>query len=301
MKETLLITLFLIGLTNSSVIGQSLYGEFPVNKQSSRPILTADLLKDLNWEQIKSFCDTTEGHYAWILKDSLITEFRYTKQGGNSYFRLEDYNGKVLSFESKNSETNRPTYTEYFDKDVWLEYAHTYLPNLPDSLKMTVDVRKEKLISYYQLLGVGTRDEYGWICEYSTVGTTPGRRDAVIQLRLEKEILIRLLDYPNVQTRMYAADALIFVNYANQQFISQERDSSLVNFYKSLLLTPSEWDKIYKLRDANLRVRICGNSGSYKVYEATTSELLSDQAIREIPKEYEGLAELGYLKLGYEK
>ncbi len=299
MKQTLLITLILLGLTKSNLVGQSVYGEFPVTTQRSQPIWTSDLLEDLKWEQLIAFCDTTEGQYARVLKDSLITEYRYTKQGGTSYFRLEDFNGKVLSFESENTEINRPTRTEYFDKNVWLEYAHTYLPNLSDSLKLTVDVRKDKLTSYYKLLGVGTRDEYGWICEYSTVGTTPGRRNAVIQLRLEKDLLIRLLNYPNVQTRMYAADALIFENYANQQSMAQARDTSWVSFHKSQLLTLSEWEKIYQLRDANLKVRTCGNEGSYKVFESTTSELLSDDAIKEIPNEYERLAELGYLKLGY--
>jgi hypothetical protein len=301
MKQTLLITLLLVGLIKTTVLGQALHGEFPVTNQSSQPILTSDILVDLKWEQLKAFCDTTEGQYARVIKDSLITEYDYTKQGGTSYFRLKDFNGKVLSFESGNSEVSRPTKTEYFDKDVWLEYSHAFLSDLPDSLKMSVGVRKDELISYYKLLGVGTRDEYGWICEYSTVGTTPGRRNAVIRLRLEKDLLVRLLNYPNVQTRMYAADALIFENYANQQSMAQTRDTSLVSFYKSQLLTPSEWEKIYQLRDANLKVRTCGNSGSYKVYESTTSELLSYEVIKEIPKEYERLAELGYLKLGYKK
>ena len=289
----------LVGLTKFTVVGQSLYGEFPVTTQSSQSILTNDLLEDFNWEKLKAFCDTTEGHYTSVYKDSLIKEYSYTNQGGLSYFRLEDYNGKVLSFKSENTEINRPTRTEYFDKDVWLEYAHTFLPALPDSLKMPVDVRKDKLTSYYKLLGVSTRDEYGWICEYSTVSTTPERRDAVIRLRLEKDLLLRLLYYPNVQTRMYAADALIFENYANKQFMAKARDTSWVSYYQSKLLTPSEWGKIYQLRDADLKVRTCGTSGSYKVYESTTSELLSDEAIKEIPKKYEQLADLGHLELGY--
>lgn len=299
MKKSILIIIF--GLIAFDFCAQSLYGEFPVDKQSRESILTSGLLTELNWNELEKFCDTTEGQYTHIYKDSLITRYQYVKQGRTSYFELRSFNGKVLSFESENSNVNRPTSTDFFDKSVWLEYAHIYLPNLPDSLKMSINTRRDYLVAYYKLLGVGSANEYGWICEYSTVGSAPSRRRAVIQLRLDKELLLKILEYPNPQTQMYAADALIFEDYATKQSIKQERDTSYTNFLKSQLLTKEEWNKIYRLRDSNVTVLICGNSGSYKIYESTTKELLSKKAIKEIPKKYEFLSDLGYLKLGYNK
>jgi hypothetical protein len=60
------------------------------------------------------------------------------------------------------------------------------------------------LKSYYHLLGLDTRDEYGWTCEYSTVGRPPEKRIATIELSKYKrvDLLKKLLTYPNFQTQL---------------------------------------------------------------------------------------------------
>ncbi len=55
------------------------------------------------------------------------------------------------------------------------------------------------------------------------------------------------------------------------------------------LLTENDWNSIYELRDSNQPVKICGNSGSYKIYLSNTSELLSDKSISEIFNNYKEL------------
>lgn len=300
-KKHILI-LFIIGLSlNLNAQPFLEFGQFPLLNEDHSFILTSELLEKLNWEDLVKFCDSTESHYTDIIQDSLITEYTYTKQGGVARFVIKSFEGKLLSYISNNSDSDQPTKTEYFNKKIWLEYSHKYLQNLPDSLKLTSDKTEEILIAYYELLGVGTRDEYGWICEYSTVGSAPLRRKAVIDLRHEKEILIRLLKYPNTQIQMYVADALIFEDYSDRLWMNEETDLEFKEYLNEKLLTKEEWDDIYKLRDSDKIVKTCGNSGSYKIYESTTKELLSDKAIKEIPENYEMLSDLGYLKIAYKK
>jgi predicted nucleic-acid-binding Zn-ribbon protein len=153
-------------------------------------------------------------------------------------------------------------------------------------------------------LGVNTNDEYGWICECSSVGVAPGKREAVIQLLSRIELLWKLFDYPNTQTRMYAADALIYKDYLTKKMIDKEKkkdseySNGIIENLKSKLMTKAEWQKIFNLRDSNLTVKTCGNTGSSKIYDSTTSGLLSDKAIDEIPGQYKLLEDLGYLR-GY--
>lgn len=300
MKKTIFIILITLGY-NQFLNAQSIldFGQFPFDKSDSTAVSTAELLDRLNWKSLKVFCDSTEDHSARVYQDSLITEYRYTKQGGFVYFKIRSFKGKVMSFNSKISENSKPTYTDYFDKNVWLNYSHTFLPELPDRFRINSKTRKDILIAYYQLLGVDTRNEYGWICGYSEVRGAPGRRTAAINLRLEKKLLLRLLDYPNVQTQLYAADALIFTDYSDKQIIKETSLRDLKKYLKSNLLSKATWKKIFEIRDSNMSVRICGNMGSYKVYPSSTKELLSEEAINEIPKKYERLSDLGYLKLGY--
>lgn len=300
MKKTIFIILIALGhyhfLNAQSILD---FGKFPFDESDSTAVSTSELLNRLNWKSLKVFCDSTEGHYARVYQDSLIAEYQYTKQGAFVYFKIRSFKGKVMSFNSEISENSKPTYTDYFDKNVWLSYSHTFLPEIPDSFKINSEIRKDILIAYYQLLGVDTRDEYGWICEYATVGRPPGRRIATINLRLEENLLLRLLDYPNIQTQLYAADALIFTDYETRQMIKEAKESDFKKYLKSKLLSKATWEKIFEIRDSNMSVRICGNMSSYKVYPSSTKELLSEEAINEIPKKYERLSDVGYFKLGY--
>ncbi|MFS4484330.1 hypothetical protein ACKGJY_15030 [Hyunsoonleella sp. 2307UL5-6] len=306
------------------------FGKFPSEKNGEKPIATSDLLKSLDWENLRTFSDLNEGHYAYEQKDSLLTEYKYVQQGHVSYFKLTSFNGKVLEYRSHISSISKETNTNYFDKNAWLEYAHTYLPNLKDSLKLTVAEPKELLKAYYKLIGVGTRDEYGWICEYSSAGMATERRQATIPLirHGRRDLLEQIVDYPNIQVQLYVTDALIYDDLQNKKYIenqkselaklTSERDSlkskkildwqieSLDNriannkeYTEQLemeLLSKSDWNRIYALRDSNQKVKTCGNNGSYKIYGNSTTELLSEKAISEIEKRYFELKNLGYFR-----
>tara|TARA_B100000787_G_C16153249_1_gene277631 strand:- start:129 stop:1124 length:996 start_codon:yes stop_codon:yes gene_type:complete len=308
------------------------FGKFPSEKNEQKPIATSDLLKSLDWENLKAFSNSNEGHYASERKDSLLTEYEYVQQGRVADFVLTSFNNQVLEYHSQISNTSKETNTNYFDKDVWLEYAHTYLPNLPDSLKLSIAEPKDVLKAYYELIGVGTRDEYGWICEYSTVGMATQRRQATIQLirYQRRDLLEQIVDYPNTQVQLYVTDALIYDDLQKKKYIEENLKIELTQMIKELdslkskkisdwrieslnykisdnkeyteqleseLLSQNDWKRIYALRDSNQEVKTCrSGTGSYKIYANTTAELLSENAISEISKRYLELENLGYFR-----
>lgn len=303
MKKTNLFIFFLVFTLSLNAQSTINFGYFPTDINDKKPIATSELLESLNWESIKEFSNSNNGHYAYTRKDSLLTEYEYVQQGRVASFEIKSFNGMVLEFYSEISNTSKPTNTNYFDKNIWLDYANSYLPNLPDSLKLTNKEPKNILKAYYQLLGVGTTDEYGWVCEYSTVGMPTSRRKAVVQLLEDVDLLWRLIDYPNIQTQLYVVDAIIYNDYRTKELIKERSKLLTVNSkiledhikdLKSQLLTKSEWNKIYQIRDSNRKVKTCGNMGSYKIYDSTTTELLSKEAIERIPRSYKSLQHMGY-------
>ena len=277
-------------------------GTFPIDSKSEKSINTEDFLERIDWNGIQKFSNKTDGHYAYVRKDSLITEYEYVKQGRVASIEIKSFNGFVLEYLSENTESQRPSKVSYFDKQLWIQYVNEFLPDFSDSFKISIDEPVDLLRSYYYLVGVDTRDEYGWICEYSTVGMATERRRAVIELikYSRKDLLLRLLNYPNTQTQLYAADALIYMDYINNKQIaelSKKNDlmsKDYIDYIKEFTLQKSEWDKIYNLRDSGKIVVTCGNAGSYKIYQTKIADLLSEKAISEIPKQYELLQELGY-------
>lgn len=203
------------------------------------------------------------------------------------------------------------------------------IDSIPEQFKLTSEEPQELSKAYYELLGIGTADEYGWICEYSAMGIAPERRSAVIALIRHNRIdlLKGLFTYPNLQTKLYAIDALIYLDYntrnkiksaqkaLKQQQVQLDRlkylkktdniDSieisvknlnTLLQNLDAELLTVNDWKAIYSFRDSNQMIRTCGNTGSYRIYQTSTTELLSDKAIAEISKNYEALKRLGYLR-----
>lgn len=300
--------IILILICASSIVeAQSLFdiAKLPDDKNESKPILTQEVLERIDWPKIRSYCDSAEGHYAHERNDSLLTTYEYTKQGRTSYFFIKSFNGEILESRGAISEAPEPNHTSFFDKQVWLKYVDQELFNLPDSFKLTDIETKQVLVSYYQLLGVDSRDEYGWICEYSAAGFPPTKRLAVMTLIQNDRIdlIKRLLHYPNTQTQLYCADALIFLDYVfkarkSQGTLSTKKYGKMKRKpypeFDSQELTNSESETINRLRDSGQIIRTCGNMGSYKVYPKEISELLSDKMVKEIPKQYDWLLYWGY-------
>ncbi len=257
--------------------------------------------------------------------------YEYVEQGYVASFKIIDYKGMVLQYNSEVTNSSQPSNVSYFDKNIWMMYVNEMLPNLPEQFKLTIEEPQELLKAYYRLLGIDTRDEYGWICEYSTIGKATERRMAVIELiRYHRsDLLKKIINYPNLQTQLYVIDALVYLDYETKnkfkpaqielkqqqarldslrnlenvdkneiESVKMEIKSSkaLITYLDSGVLTKKDWKTIYDFRDSNQIIRTCGNAGSYKVYQTPTPELLSDKAIAEIPKHYESLKKLGYFK-----
>jgi hypothetical protein len=319
MKKIIQIILF--SLIGTTVYSQNIvsFGSFPVFENEKKSLLTADLLNKLNWGSIKSY--SWDGHYIRENIDSFITTYEYFKQGGSSFFKIRSFSGFVLQFESEVSTLYNISKSSYFDKTVWLSYVNKLMPNLSDEFKLMHNETKEVLRAYYQLLGVDTRDEYGWYCEYSAVGRPTAKRLAVIELiRYHRtDLLKRLLSYQNIQTQLYAADALIYLNGETKNKIIAEKrklkenqnrldslqsdiekdyiqgiresiklSKGLIKYLEADLLVKADWKVIYELRDSNKEVKTCRDgTGSYKIYSNKTSDILSEQAISQIPSQYE--------------
>jgi len=118
-----------------------------------------------------------------------------------------------------------------------------------------------------------------------------------------RDFLVKLLDHPNVQTKIYAADALIYLDMIGEiqtvrlENLKVSKSAKKYNLQRTsrYKLTKQEWKKIWAIRDASYEVITCGNMGSYKQYRSTSKELLSDEAINEIYGNYLIFRQLGYL------
>ena len=279
------------------------FGISPTTFNDDNPVLTSDWLAILNWDSIRNYCIESKKYLEYsfdISTDGLKTVYTYC-DFSVGHFKVVSYRGFVLEYYSTRKETTlKPCEISYFDKNVWMQYVNDELPLLPDSLKMSIDEPIEILKAYYQLLGVDVRKEYGWICEYSTVGMPPDQRKSVLKILAQTELLQKLIDYPDIQVQMYVIDALIYRDYLGKKQIeelkeSAENQSEMEELYKDWLLRKEEWQKIYAIRDSGKTVITCGNgAGSFRVYETKVSDLLSEKSISEIPNEYEALRGMGY-------
>jgi len=188
----------------------------------------------------------------------------------------------------------------YFDPAVWTEYARRELGPAEDGLHIAPEAYPATLVeAYYQMLGVEASREYGWICEYSTVGMAPPRREAVMRLVQDaaSDLLRRLLRAPDVETRLYAADALLYLHEQEREVRKQLGDATEAERRESLepyRLTADDLRRIGELRRSNEMVRTCGNQGSYKIYMRPAREVLDARAVRSIPARYAQLRSLGY-------
>jgi len=285
-------------------------------------------LQMIRWDSLKIGCtgnadDYSSPCFAHVYKDSLVSEYRYFNRGFASSIDIVDYRGTVLKYDIRNDSTLRPSRGKYFDKPAWLRYAHEYL-GAADSIALSTAESAEVLEGYYQLLGVGVTNEYGWICEYGTVGEPPAQRLATIQLvnQRRSDLLRRVLRGPNLEGRVYATDALIYLDHLARKSLVGYDSLVAAEFHrldtlklrpdmkavhiKHLkderrlidvdLLTPSDSAAISSLRVNKELLRTCWNRGSYKIYPIRVCEVLTDSALGTITQQYEDLKQLGYFQ-----
>jgi hypothetical protein len=315
-KIVVIVALLLIEI---NVYSQSVVtiGGFPVLNNTPSPITCSEILGKLNWETVKKY-DGSEKN------DSLTTTYEYIRQEWTAWFKVRCFKEHVMEYESGVALTTQITETKYFDKKIWLSYVQARLPKLPDEYKLSINEQEDIFKSYYQLLGVDTRDEYGWICEYGMIGKPAPKRLAVLTLvkNQRRDLLKKLLGYDNIQTQLYAADALIYLDFKVKEQIKQysewkkekedmldslrglsnmdkeriSNEKSNISGYKNSidnltqqLLSPIEWKTIYDIRDSRKEVITCkGGTGSYRIYSGNSIDILSDENIKDIPKHYYG-------------
>jgi hypothetical protein len=277
-------------------------------KNDTLPIYTAHLLQELGWEDLMKFCEQNQGHNAYVEDDSLKITYHYFNNKNFSRLDLVSYDGQVLEYDCATNNTFRESQTYYFDKALWVKYANQKIPDLEEQFHIFPNEPAELLKAYYHLIGLDTRDEYGWICEYGGMGEITDRRLAttVIINHGRLDLLLPLLEFPNIQVQVYAADALIFLDREMKKLIEERTTEAKEEGYdfpdmlteqlQDRLLTKADWQKIYNLRDSGQQVKTCGNSGSYKIYRVDAAELLSEEAIEEFFDIYQSLENMGYIR-----
>lgn len=260
----------------------------PLNEKSA--ISTDEVLSSLQWESFSVICGDNASYCSARVdtrSDSLVKEF--TLHYFDANVDLTSYRGKVIEYEV--SELQRPSTIDasYFDAQTYTEYADQVVARklgetASDSLGLDPQTRHApSLRAYYQLLGVGVRDEYGWVCEYSTVGSPPTQRQATVTLveYWQVELLRKVLHGPNLEGQVYAADALLYLSKAD-----------------TLSLRERSRQEIARLQQSQDTLRTCGNRGSYKIYPKPVRNVLTDSTIARIPEDYQSLADLGYFVPG---
>jgi len=240
---------------------------------SQQPVYTTDFLKATALDSVDTLGELRDGKccfriHSYDLRDDL-GEYQIIRVNDGATLWLQDYHGRLLSakFESR---------YWFYDLHSW----HQYWQDTSDEpvILPKVGTSPEASQAYFELLGAFGQNEYGWICEYGTIGMPPDQRRAILHLVREREVdLIRtLLQGPNLEGHVYAADALLYLEHLGHPI--QEADRKAIE----------------AMYESNEVVRTCGNAGSYKIYPIPFSEVLDDSAIADIPSLYESLLSKGW-------
>lgn len=271
--------------------------ELPHGLIADAPMETADLLHALRWDSLSVACqrDASCRTSSEESPDGLVRDYKVSTQD-DTWIQFSSYRGRVFDYTAVRAYGHRPLRVTFFDAETWTEYAHEALGEVADTLYAPADTEPDVLRAYYQLLGVGVSSEYGWICEYSTVGMAPPQRKAVIVLvdLWRIELLEQVLRGSNAEGRAYAAEALLYLDQQARAEIAAGVEASHRRYRDFHLLTEQNRTAIEMLRQSDEVVRTCGNAGSYKVYPIPMREVLSDSAIVSISDNYSNLRQLGY-------
>lgn len=327
-KVQLILLTTIIGLTHFSCqntkwdedifadAGQTEVEQFDDNIREGDAIKTADLLEAIGWERIKANKHRRNDYIIETGEGKILDEFIFNLGRGGAknteygrrhieHFRIKSYKGLVIEY-FKQTEKDGNTHTSnYFNKALWLEYVEEALPAVPEEFKLTLKQDPQRLRNYYALLGLNTGDEYGWLCQGIEYTLPPERRRAVLELVREKNtyLLRKLIDYPDALVKLYAMEAMIYLDRKTRRELAylNARSKELFPDYTNehyggstasltrdrLLLTDAEWEQIHTFRESNQQIKTCGNIGTYKILESTTKELLSEEVMEEVFKMYE--------------
>jgi hypothetical protein len=249
------------------------------------PLRTANILEALGINELNANGRTTTGRCCFYLQEFELQEglevYEVIRLNDGSSFEFVDFRGRLLSATYYESHDGGNKRYWFYDHAGWNDFAQARLGAGDDARWAPPDsatLSPPESQAYLKLTGVLGRDEYGWICEYSTVGMAPEQREAIILLveRRSVNLIRQVLRGPNLEGRIYAADALLFLSRRGEPLSDDDR-----------IL-------IEDLRKSDADVRTCGNAGSYRIYLQPANDVLSDSAVARIPDMYETMAKLGY-------
>ena len=308
-------TILLFGV-NKNVFSQNILNNQLdlLDENFQEPIKTSEILGYLNWKELESECKYQKNCSASNHKIDSLTFYNYRDKEFKNLIKIISYRGFIIEYLIKSENTSNSFETDYFNKKLWLSYSKIMLPDISDSLRISPSENKDILKDYYTLLGLNIQKEYGWICEYSAAGMPPPQREASITfIKYQRDdLLLKLLDAPEVVTQLYALDALIYIDHL-QKVKTQELETDLKSMHPDGL--PESWmltlkedqrqrkerfelikEKIEKLKKGNPTVLTCGNSGSYKIYEEDAQSVLLQNDKNGIVEQYENLKSFGYME-----
>jgi hypothetical protein len=272
-----------------------------------REIRVEQLLQAFGWDTLRAACPDSLGYSRVSCsatsrsnRDQLLV-YHTLRFRDRTSVDVTSFDGRVVRYRIFRVERRGiHLQAQYSNPTVWTEYAHRALDPAGEGLHIAPDAYPAEVVeAYYHLLGVEVDREYGWICEYSTVGSAPAQRRAVMRLIQEPnfDLLRRLLRAPDVETRLYAADALLYLRSRKGEVrkeFEHATPAELQEILERYQLTAEDLRLIEELRRSNEMVRTCGNNGSYKIYLHPAREVLNDSEVRSIPANYAWLRSLGY-------
>jgi hypothetical protein len=159
-----------------------------------------------------------------------------------------------------------------YDKQGWNLYAARRPEELGLLPETFIEGNLKLRWAYLALLGLTPdRYEYGWICEYSTMGMAPDQRDAILELvnAGRVDLISKVLRGMNTEGQVYAAEALLYLEMKGGELSDEDED--IIDF----------------LFDSNPVVRTCGNGGSFKIYPEHFNEVLSDENLANLESQYD--------------
>ncbi|MEO0895232.1 MAG: hypothetical protein AAFY71_02355 [Bacteroidota bacterium] len=284
-KNTLLLFL-LIGM-RSALSAQEL-----LNFEKLTEILTTttvrqtdSLLHILQWDSLDQQSQLSTLLGTRIYERGELRIYEYLQRNPQKYYQIGSFRNHIYSIYAYPVSHQKDAKLERFYQEVWLKIAHAELPNIEDKFFLKYTMSDEVFRAYYVLLGVDTEDIYGWDCEQEGFFQIRQRMAILTLISLLdlvdlKKICLLLLDYPLMETQMYAVEALLYLDYTSKKNKGNPIFRDHRDLLKALKLNRQEIREIKAIKAAACKVRTCTYRSTESSPYSTTKELLSKKELR---------------------
>ncbi|HRE40901.1 MAG TPA: hypothetical protein PLG90_06175 [Ignavibacteria bacterium] len=330
MKRLIIFICLFILYNINPVQSQLLDNQFLLfNNQYNGPYKVDEILNKIKWDELVKYCKDNKDCFIYEINEDAIHQYKFSSRKDDSQFYLEVYNYEILRFKYSIDSKFLKNNIDFFDRIVYMKYVREYFKDIPPEFILDSNINNSLLESYYSLLGLGGSIEYGWICEYSSVGLPTQQRQALMEIMkygYGDIILQRLLAYPSIEIRLYAFEALFYSDHMHTKYIENEKSilknylkqedslklnsdttdieikkelrsirlsikemKDIINYSDGLLKLAPELSYIEDLKDSNLEVVTCENMGSYKSYLTPIREIITDDYLNNIIENFSEL------------